>query len=131
MENKLKPSIYDDSKPFWEGLKKKKLLLQHCNDCQKYIFYPRQLCPHCFSENIEWVESSGEGVIHSYTVVHRPLPQFKDEAPYVVGLIELKEGVRMISRIIGSREEISIGESVTVVYKNIDDDLVLPYFQLK
>lgn len=105
-------------------------MLQHCNDCQKFIFYPRIICPHCYSENISWKETNGQGKIESYTVVHRAMPPFKDEVPYVVGIIQLNEGVKMMSRIINKSEEVAIGKNVSVVYQNIEDDLTLPYFQI-
>ncbi len=126
----LKPLIDDDSRTFWEGAKNHKLMIQWCNDCKKYIFYPRIICPHCFSEHVSWVEASGQGRIYSYTVVHRAMPPFNEQTPFVVAIVELNEGVRMISRIIGDREKISIDKPVSVVYEKIDDELTLPYFQL-
>ncbi|WP_134705119.1 Zn-ribbon domain-containing OB-fold protein [Ammoniphilus sp. YIM 78166] len=126
----IKLYLDDDSRPFWEGAKDQKLMIQQCEECQKFIFYPRILCPHCFSEHVKWVEASGHGRIHSYTVVHKAMPPFKDQTPYVVGIIELNEGVRMMSRIVGERDQISIDKPVTVVYEKIDDEVTLPYFQL-
>lgn len=132
MANFQKPKIIldNDSRNFWEGVKNHKLMLQQCDDCHKHIFYPRNICPHCFSDSLTWTETSGQGKIHSFTVVHKAPPAFKEEAPYVVGIIELEEGARMLSRIIGEREEIAIGKSVSVVYKQIDEETTLPYFQL-
>jgi uncharacterized OB-fold protein len=127
---KPKPIIDNDSRTYWEGVQNHKLLLQKCNDCHQYIFYPRIICPHCFSEHLTWEESSGQGEIHSYTVVHKGPPQFKEEAPYVIGIIDLKEGVRMLSRIVGDRNEIQIGKPVSVIYQKVDDEVTLPYFQL-
>lgn len=125
-----RPLIDDDNRVFWEELKNHKFMLQHCNDCQKFIFYPRIICPHCYSENISWKETNGQGKIESYTVVHRAMPPFKDEVPYVVGIIQLNEGVKMMSRIINKSEEVAIGKNVSVVYQNIEEDLTLPYFQI-
>ncbi len=125
-----KPLIDDDSRPFWEGVNNHKLMIQWCETCQKHIFYPRIICPHCYSEDVSWVEASGQGRIHSYTVVHRGIPPFNEQTPYVVAIVELNEGVRMISRIIGDREKIEIDKPVSVVYEKIDDDVTLPYFQL-
>lgn len=124
------PPLDDDSRPFWEGASRHKLMIQRCKSCQKHIFYPRFVCPHCFSEEVEWVEASGKGKIHSYTIVHRAPPPFQGQAPYAVGLIELEEGVRMISRIVGPRENISIDKAVSVVFEKVNDELTLPYFQL-
>lgn len=128
--NRPKPLIDTDSQAFWEGVQNQELKLQHCDDCQAYIFYPRLLCPNCFSENLTWRNTSGKGVIHSYTVVHKAMPPFNEETPYVVGIIELQEGVRMMSRIEGERSEIAIDKPVSVVYKQVDEETILPYFQV-
>ena len=126
-----KPLIDDDNRVFWEGIKEHRLMLQQCNDCQKYIFYPRIICPHCYSENTTWKETSGQGEVVSYTVVHRAMPPFKAETPYVVALIQLNEGVRMISRIVNDPKQVEIGLQVSAVYESVDEELTLPYFQIK
>ncbi|WP_019119703.1 Zn-ribbon domain-containing OB-fold protein [Brevibacillus massiliensis] len=125
-----KPVIDDDSRPFWEGLKRGELLIQRCGDCNRSIFYPRALCPHCFSERIAWEKASGRGRIYSYTVVHRAFGPYADETPYFVAIVELEEGVRMMTRILGDREKIAIDNRVEVIFEQVDDDLTLPYFQL-
>jgi hypothetical protein len=125
-----KPLVDSDSKPFWDGLADKTLMIQQCQDCHKHIFYPRYLCPHCFSENITWKKASGRGEIYSYTVVHRAFGPYADETPYVVAIVELEEGVRMMTRIIGDREKIAIGKQVEVRFVQLEEDLILPYFEL-
>lgn len=125
-----KPLIDDDSRPFWEGVKNHKLMIQRCEDCSKHIFYPRFLCPHCFSEKVTWVEASGKGTIYSFTVVHKAIPPFHTEAPFVCAIVELEEGVRMATRIVDDRDKISIDLPVSVVYHKIDDEVTLPYFKL-
>ncbi len=122
--------IDHESKTFWEGVHDHKLLLQNCDDCNQYIFYPRIICPHCFSDQLTWQETSGQGKIHSFTVVHKAPPPFQDETPFVVGIIELEEGVRMMSRIIGERNNIAIDKKVSVVYEQINEEVTLPYFKL-
>lgn len=129
-EMDARPLIDDDSRQFWEGAKNHKLMIQRCADCDKFIFYPRIICPHCYSEQVSWVEASGLGRIHSYTVIHRAAPPFNEQAPYVVAIIELNEGVRMVSRVVGDRDKISIDKQVSVVFEKIDDEVTLPYFQL-
>ena len=123
-------SIDEESKPYWDGLKEEKLLIQYCDDCCTSIFYPRSICPKCFSEKISWKESSGIGKIYSFTVVHQAFGPFKNETPFVVGIIELNEGVRMMSRILDKREKIAIDKRVSVVFTRVEDDLFLPYFQV-
>lgn len=126
----IKSGIDEESKPYWDGLKDHKLLIQQCEDCHQSIFYPRSICPHCFSDHLSWFQANGTGTIYSFTIVHQGYGPFKGETPYVVGIIELDEGVRMMTRIIGDKDEISIGKRVSVVYKEVEEDFVLPYFQL-
>lgn len=125
-----KPLIDSDSQPFWDGLNRKELLIQQCDDCHQSIFYPRLLCPHCFSEHVSWTSASGRGTIYSYTVVHRAFGPFAGETPYVVAIVELAEGVRMMTRIVGEREQIAIGKQVAVTFEQIDEELTLPYFRV-
>lgn len=125
-----RPQLDDDSRLFWEGARNHKLMIQYCNTCGKHIFYPRIICPHCFSDQVSWVEASGKGRIYSYTVVQSAPPPFKEQVPYVVGIIELEEGVRMLSRIVGELNQIEIDKPVEVIFEKIDDELILPYFRL-
>ena len=120
-----------DSKTFWEGVAQHKLLIQRCENCQRYIFYPRSICPHCFSEAPAWVEASGAGTIYSYTVVHQAYGPFAAQVPFVVAIVELAEGVRMMTRIAGAAPAaVRIGAPVRVVFEQADENVTLPYFQL-
>ena len=65
------PVVSEWARPFWQGTAQGKLMLQRCNSCTQYIFYPRLICPHCSSEDIEWREVSGRGKLYSYTVGYR------------------------------------------------------------
>lgn len=126
----IKSGIDDESRPYWNGLKDKKLFIQQCGDCHKSIFYPRSICPHCFSDNINWLEANGTGTIYSFTTVHQGYGPFKGENPYTVGIVELDEGVRMMTRIIGDHNEIQVDKRVSVIFKEVEEDFVLPYFQV-
>lgn len=130
IKDMIHSSMNDESKPYWSGLQEGKLLIQYCDDCCQSIFYPRTLCPNCFSENIRWQEASGFGKIYSYTVVHQAFGPFRKETPFVVGIVELDEGVRMMTRFLGKREDIVIDKRVSVVFTEIEENVVLPYFQI-
>ncbi len=120
-----------DTKVFWEGVEQGKLMIQRCDACQCFIFYPRSICPQCFSDSISWVQAQGTGTIYSYTVVHRAFGPFAGQTPYVVALVELTEGVRMMARITGSEPStVRIGAAVQVVFVQADEGVTLPYFQL-
>jgi uncharacterized OB-fold protein len=90
----------DVSAPYWEGIAEGVLRIQRCGACGRHVFYPRAVCPHCGSGELSWVEASGSGRVHAFTVVHRAPPDHRDEAPYVVALVELQEGVRMMTRLV-------------------------------
>ena len=126
------PLMSEGTRPFWEGCKAHKLMIQQCQDCQGWVYYPRVLCTHCHSDRLEWRQASGRGVIYSYTVCHRPAgPAFKGDVPYVVALIDLEEGPRMLSNIrTGDPASVKIGLPVQVVFEPIDDEHTLPKFEL-
>ena len=107
-------------------------MLQHCAECGAWVFYPRVLCTTFHSERLEWKEASGEGVIHTFTVCHQPAgPAFAGEVPYVVALIDLKEGPRMLSNIVGADpESVRIGQSVRVTFEKATDEVTLPKFAI-
>ncbi len=118
------PVVNADSAPYWQGARDNKLLLQRCSDCGTLRFFPRYLCTECGSDNTGWVEATGRGTVHSFTVVHRAaFPEFQERTPYVVALIDLEEGPRMMSNIVGADAlEVAIGDAVTVEFEDRGDD---------
>ncbi len=133
MTEYTKPVPFPDlvTAKFWEAAKEHKLLIQLCGKCGARQFFPQALCRACLSENVEWIEARGKGKIYSYTVVHRPpSAQFEEDAPYVVALIELEEGVRMMSNIVGIEPSaVCVGMEVEVVFEEITPDISLPKFR--
>lgn len=125
------PQITPWSKPFWEGCKREQLLIQKCQDCQKVIFYPKMFCPDCLSSNLEWVKASGKGKVYSYMVVYSYQPtEFEEDVPYVVAIIDLEEGVRMMSNIIGCNpEDVRCDMNIEVIFDHITDKFSLPKFK--
>ncbi|WP_119418324.1 Zn-ribbon domain-containing OB-fold protein [Desertibaculum subflavum] len=124
------PAPNADSAAYWAGAKAGKLLLQRCRDCGATWFMSRHLCASCWSEQVESVEASGRGRVHSFTVIHRaPSAAFAGQVPYVVALIDLAEGPRMLANIVGAgAREIAIGELVRVTFEQRGDG-ALPQFQ--
>lgn len=122
------PSI--DSAPFWEGCTQGKLLLQQCVECERMIYFPRRICPHCGASALRWSEACGRGRVFSFSEVHVSFygPEWSDELPYTLALIDLDEGPRMLSRLIGDTAGLAIGDPVQVVFVDIEDQK-LPYFQ--
>ena len=119
------------SEPFWQGLAANQVRLQKCNDCEKWIFYPRSHCPGCLSDQIEWHKVSGEGSIYSFTVARRPTaPQFKGMEPQFIAVVELNEGVRMNSVIVNAEEsDLGVGVKVKPVFDRGQGEHTLLFFE--
>lgn len=132
MYDKPLPIVDPDTAPYWQAAKEHCLLVKRCRDCGKAHFYPRELCPHCHSDAVEWLQASGTGTIYSFTVARRPAgPAFKPDAPYVVAIIDLDEGARMMTNIVGCPpESVRIGQRVAVSYEDVSADISLPKFRL-
>lgn len=130
--NKPLPVIDGDSKPYWDAAREHRLSLPRCNDCGKFHFYPRNLCPYCKSQSLTWEDVSGEGTVYSYTVPRVPItPAYQDDVPYVVALVELAEGPRMMANIIDCEpEQVKIGAKVKVVFQDVTEEVTLPQFRL-
>jgi uncharacterized OB-fold protein len=112
--------------PFWAAARQRRLMLQRCDACDAHVLYPRPYCVACMSDDVRWVESPGLGRIYSATTVHMPLgPDF--DPPYVVALVELDEGPRLLGRLEppGAGE---IGLRVRVGWRDRDPDPPLPLF---
>ena len=127
------PSPQPESDFYWEKCKAGELWLRHCKACDSAYFYPRDICPECFSRDTDWVHSSGKGTVHTFAIVHRgPTPPFRDRAPYVPVIVELAEGARMPSNLVECEpdpETIKVGMAVEVVFEALNDTITLPYFR--
>ena len=118
-----------DSEPYWEGVASGELRYRRCGSCDAAIFYPRSLCTECGAPDPDWAVSKGLGKVYACSIVHRPPPSFRGEAPYAVLLVDLDEGFRMISRLSeGDPESICIGDRVQVVFNDGPDGRPTPYF---
>jgi len=129
--DKLVPTPSIDSQPYWDGLKEHKLKLQKCANCGKIRHYPRPVCDSCWSMEVDWIEASGKGTVHSWTVSHHAfLPAYKKELPLILVTVDLEEGVRMNSQLRDSKpEDLKLGMPVEVIYEDATDDLTLPMFR--
>jgi uncharacterized protein len=129
--NKPIPVPSAESQAYWDGLRDRKLLMPRCDACGKYWFPPSLLCPHCNATKWTWTSTSGRGRIFSYVVYHRIYhPGFADEVPYAVAVIELDEGPRMVSNVIGiAPDKVACDLRVEVVYQPITDTITLPKFK--
>ena len=127
------PVTQPESDFYWEKAKAHELWLRKCNACGRAYIYPRDICPHCFSKDTTWVQASGRGTLHTYAIVERgPTPAFRDHVPYVVALVDLEEGARMPSNLVGiepTDERITVSMAVEVTFHDVTDEVSLPMFR--
>ncbi len=115
-----RPSFY--TQPFWNGARERKLMLQYDPDRKAYQFWPRPTSVWTGKANLEWREASGRGKLYSFTAVSVPGAGFEDRVPYVVGLVELEEGVRIIANLVGiGPDDVRIGMPVRVTWEPLGD----------
>ncbi len=118
-----------ETEPYWAAARQGQLVIQRCGDCGEHCFYPRLVCPACMSDALRWVPCSGRATVYSWTEVRRAPGAFADDVPYVVGLVELEEGPRMLTWIRSERPEaVRIGMGVKVAFEPVSDDITLPVF---
>lgn len=122
------PQPTPESAPYWEGAKQGKFLLQRCINCAKVRHYPRIICDHCYSSKVEWIEASGHGKIHSWTIAHHAFhPAFAAEVPYVLVTVDLEEGVRSLGRL-QKDSSIWLDMPVRVTFEQTAEGTPLPVF---
>ena len=125
------PVPSDESRPYWAGIREHRLLMPKCEACDKRWFPPSLHCPHCGSAKWNWEQVSGRGKIFSYVVYHRVYhPGFADEVPYAVAVIELEEGPRMLSNVVGlPPDDLRCEMPVEIVYDDITEQATIPKFR--
>ena len=124
------PQPTPETQHFWDGCKQGQLLLQRCDDCTKAYYPPRPFCPACSSRAVSAFPASGRGTLASYVINHRPHPAW--EAPHSIAIVELEEGPRMATNIVGCEqtpEALQIDMPVQVVFEAVSEDITLPLFQ--
>lgn len=126
------PKPTPETKPFWDAAKRHILLIQRCGDCGQHYFYPRPLCPHCLSRNVAWVPCSGRGRLHTFVINHRPPRKYPVPAPFIIAIVELDEGPRLLTNIVGiepTPDKVRCDMPVEVVFDDITEAITLPRFR--
>ena len=124
------PIANADSLEYWAAARNDRLMIRKCRACGKTHFLPRHLCPACWSTDLEWIQSCGLGTVQSFTIIRRAsLPEFAPRVPYVVALIDLKEGPRMMANILGEDAlDTAIGDAVQVIFEARAEGTKIPQF---
>ncbi len=125
------PTVTPDTEEFWAATARGTLLLRRCDRCGSVIWYPRPFCPECGSLETSWIEASGRGTLYTFTVVHRSgIPGYREARPYVVAYVELTEGPRVMTNIVGCEpDEIEVGMPVRVVFHDTGQGNALYRFE--
>jgi uncharacterized OB-fold protein len=119
------------TRPFWDGLRDREIRLQRCDDCGRWVFYPRSHCNHCLSEALSWHTVSGRGTLYTFTIARQPTsPHFADDVPQHLAVVELDEGVRVTSTLVNvAEEDIRIGMPLKPVFDRVSDEATLLRFE--
>lgn len=125
------PTVQPWTEEFWRATKKRRLLIQECVKCSSLIFYPRKYCPQCWSAELGWREASGKAKVYTFAIMRDMVePKFMPDLPYVLAMVDLQEGVRMMTQIVQcDPAKVEIGMDVEVVFRDLTDQHALPLFR--
>jgi uncharacterized OB-fold protein len=131
MPSRIEPPLDPELQTFWDGTREQQLLIPTCRSCGNAFWYPRATCPHCLSADIDWRPSSGAGVVAAVSVMHRPAnPLMADKVPYAVVLVDLDDGVRVMSNTTGiDATAVTVGMRVTLTWEPLTDGRNLWLFE--
>ncbi len=126
-DTRPRPNPIPTTQPFWDGLAKETVTLQHCGDCGAWVHYPRRRCPVCLSDQLAWEAVSGDGRVYSWTVARQAThPAFAAEVPQVLAVVELREGVRLTTTLVGvDPDAVSVGDEVQPDFDHGPDGVTL------
>jgi uncharacterized OB-fold protein len=121
----IAPVPFPETASYWEAAAQGRLLLKLCAACGAYHFYPRVICPFCFSDKTEWRDAAGTGTIYSFSVMRRA------EIPYAIAYVTLAEGPTMMTNIVDcDLDAIRIGQRVRLVFRAAENGQPVPMFTL-
>jgi uncharacterized OB-fold protein len=117
------PPVNPETQAFWDAAAQGKFLIKKCTACGEVHFYPRNLCPFCFSDKTEWVEASGNATVYTYSVMRRA------PVPYAIAYVTLAEGPTIMTNIVDcDLDAIKVGQAVRLVFKPSDGGPPIPMF---
>jgi uncharacterized OB-fold protein len=124
------PMVENENEPFWTAVDDGRLLVGRCGACGRHHYYPRPHCPSCWSDDVEWVDASGAATLYTWSVIHtNDLPPWPGRVPYIAAVVELAEGPRMMTQIVGAEgDDLSIGMALEMEFVDLDDELTIAAF---
>jgi hypothetical protein len=126
------PNINGDNREFWAGCRNHQLKFQKCEECGHVRWPAALVCPACHSQKAGWLTSTGKGRIYTFVVYRIAYhPAFTDDLPYIVAIVEMGEGPRLLTNIVGCRpEDVACEMAVETVWKDVNNEISLPLFKL-
>ncbi|WP_405752142.1 Zn-ribbon domain-containing OB-fold protein [Streptomyces sp. NBC_00144] len=117
--------------PYWAAAAEGRLLIRRCGGCGKPHHYPREFCPHCWSDDVTWEQASGRATLYTWSVVHRnDLPPFGKRVPYVAAVVDLAEGPRLMTEIVDCPADgLRIGMALGVTFRELTPGVSVPVFR--
>ena len=130
MSDRMQPPISPAAEPYWEATRAQRLVVQWCPSCDRGIFFPREACPGCLATDLGFRPASGMATVYALSVMPKPgNPGMAGREPYVVALVDLDEGVRMLTNIVGAEPgAVAVGDRVEVAWEPLADGRHLPVF---
>jgi uncharacterized OB-fold protein len=123
------PQADDESREFYEGARRHELMLMRCRECHAWRLPSRPRCPDCWSTGMEWAKASGRGTLYSFGIMHQKFPGFGEDGPYNYAVVELEEGPRIVSNVVGVADtELRVDMPVVAVFDDVSDDTTLVRF---
>jgi uncharacterized OB-fold protein len=125
------PTIEPESQPFWDAARDHHLMIQRCGACGAAQHYPRALCATCWSDQVVWEEASGRGTLYTFSIVYmNDLPPFNDRLPYVAAAVDLPEGPRLMTNVVGADPaELRVGMPLVVDFVQLNEEITAPVFR--
>ena len=131
MTTRFEPKASDEATTFWEATREPRFVLPWCTACETGIWYPRLVCPRCLGTAIEWRETSGAATVYACSIHWKPgTGRAADDGPYVVALVDLEEGVRMMTNVVECPPtDVEVGMPVQLAWEPLSDGRHLPVFR--
>jgi uncharacterized OB-fold protein len=125
------PTPDDFTQAWWDAVGDGRLLIMRCSTCGRAHYYPRPFCPRCGADTVSWEEASGDATLYTWSVVYQnDLPPFNERVPYVAAVVDLAEGPRMMTNVVGCEiEDLAVGMALRVEFTDIGDGYRVPMFR--
>ncbi len=125
------PTPDESTQEFWDAAAGGRLRLKACGSCKRVHYYPRPFCPYCWSDDVSWIDASGKATLYTWSVVHQnDLPPFGERVPYVAAVVDLEEGPRMMTNVVGCPlDELEVGMALEVDFEEIAEKTAVPVFR--